>query len=660
MQVCTSPEGIVLTGVGLYPNPRRGAFIAPRNPRARWDDPGYENPDEDGFGATLGPAINDRRGFVFHVACWPLLEQAFDPDPVPHARLFEVCDSLPYVMGRGLMEWSYDYGGLAILRDEYSFPWEPRFADSRFLEGSLNSIYSVDPFSVPEVDQILTERPRAPPSTNSLVSKAIACSEHDPFNSLPVELCSAIAEYLSTADALNARLPSRAFWHLFGSQQFWASRFKGNSDRSWLFEVRNQKNARDWRWLYHRTTNGRIGKGLQNRRLIWGLIRDLTAILELRWSDLASGLSPAWQLDLQQKREWLLTAGSMREQPEGSTQLDEGCRRFNSQKLRIAGHISQMSASTVRLGSSEYIVGISLTTAGGEVVRLGYSNASERPVQLAGLAVLRLAVGLHGIHGLQCIDAQTSEPSIWLGDPNDAPKTERAIGKTQVTALEVGFDGFKMVSIAVSQQPHTTEAPEHDTLRHSALWYPDIPPPTLSLNEDCFIPLPSYTWGFRPLFWTRFGGPHGSYLQNLIKVTISFAGGVRPIDFSFNTEVPADYRSFGRDGTEYGELIEFPIDGPGGEVIDRVKICEEYPRAYGYTAGWWHEEGKLKWLKLYTNRGRTCELGTRSTLPSKQWVFRDISAAPKSAITGFFGAQCRNLSLPITVLGVMTEPLRKT
>jgi hypothetical protein len=233
-------------------------------------------------------------------------------------------------------------------------------------------------------------------------------------------------------------LSSRSFRHLFHSQQFWASRVK--AERPWLFEIGDGKDIQDWRWLYHRTNDRRIGNGLRNRRRVWSLIADLKTILQLRWRELPADLSPAGQLDSRHEWEWLLVAGNLLEQPEGLSQLEEGCVLFKKQKLRIAGHISGVSASTVRVGSSEYIAGISLTNAAGEVVRLGYSNDTERSVQLDGLAGFRLAVGLRGIHAIQCIDAQTREPSAWLGSPDDTPKTERAITQGEILAIGVGFD----------------------------------------------------------------------------------------------------------------------------------------------------------------------------------------------------------------------------
>ena len=100
----------------------------------------------------------------------------------------------------------------------------------------------------------------------------------------------------------------------------------------------------------------------------------------------------------------------------------------------------RVSASTVRVGNLVYIAGITLATAAGEVLELGYSGAGERSVKVSGLAGLNVAVGLGGIHAVQCIDAETEAPSPWLGCPLDAPKTERLVLGARIVGLEVGFD----------------------------------------------------------------------------------------------------------------------------------------------------------------------------------------------------------------------------
>ena len=207
---------------------------------------------------------NDRRGFVFHDACWSLLEQSFYPAPVPLVSVFEVCDSLPKVMAGDCINWGHDYGGLALLRDGF-FPWEDRFEDRPLPDSQRWSDmpYNAEPLAVSEVDEILADTPLTAPGG---ILPFTTLSGHDPFNSLPVELCSAIVIYLPTPDVLNARLASRSFWYIFSSQQFWGSRFRGALDRSWLFEARHFNHVRDWRWLYYRTTNSRIRQGLQNRK----------------------------------------------------------------------------------------------------------------------------------------------------------------------------------------------------------------------------------------------------------------------------------------------------------------------------------------------------------------------------------------------------------
>ncbi|KAK4032771.1 hypothetical protein C8A01DRAFT_40772 [Parachaetomium inaequale] len=509
------PEDIVLTGVGLYTDPDRDAFIASPDPSARWDDPGYGHPNE------------DRRS----------------PD------------------------W-----------------W-------------LNTPYSADPLARAEVDGILAETPQAVPrdvSFPSFTGSVASIVGKDPFNSLPVELCSAIAGHLPTRDALNARLASRSFWHLFDSQQFWASRFKGrNSDRSWLFEAPGlNKGARDWHFLYRRTADSHLGQGLRNRKRIWGLAQDLAVRLGLRLDGLASssGFPPPWQ------GRWVLAAGKMRHETDAFSQLEVGCSQSRIAHLAMPSGITQVAASTVRLGNSAYIAGIALTTAAGEVIRLGYRDASERSVQLSsGLAGFNLAVGLGGIHALQ---------------------TERLAVGTAISALKVGFDGFRMVSIALLQPPHTPGAPRHGTLRRSAIWYPDLPPPAL--------------WAYAASTSPSTGRCRPS------------AGALAGLNI------------------KQAETTEFAIDGPGGEVIDSVEIYQQYPAGGAMGPRWLHEEGELCWLKMHTNRGRACEVGEKpkSRSKSKTVVRKEFSAAPGTAITGFFGAQYRNQASPITAFGVITELLR--
>ena len=137
-------------------------------------------------------------------------------------------------------------------------------------------------------------------------------------------------------------------------------------------------------------------------------------------------------------------------------------------------------------------------------------------------------------------------------------------------------------------------------LRRLAIWYPDVPPRRLNLNERFFVAPDAYTWGYAPLFWTCFGGCGGVYLAALEKITIRGASGC--IYFSFaNPEVPDECRSFGRiaeyaDRDDETEAIELLIDGPGGEIIDKVELCEEL--LPDDVPGWLGRQGLLAWLKV--------------------------------------------------------------
>jgi hypothetical protein len=165
-----------------------------------------------------------------------------------------------------------------------------------------------------------------------------------------------------------------------------------------------------------------------------------------------------------------------------------------------------------------------------------------------------------------------------------------------------------MVSLAFCQQPkpHLLDLgadDDNNSLRDTAIWYPYPPPPNLNLHEDFLVSSYMYKSGYRPLFWTRFGGPGGIYLANLVKISIIRV--LRRMDFVFNCPgVPTGCQSFGRihiddpDSSEESEdeddkPIEFLIDGPGGESIQKVEICQEL-----FETDWVDGDGYLVWLKV--------------------------------------------------------------
>jgi len=558
------------------------------------------------------------------------------------------------------IDWGHDYGGLYRSKTSLKvcFPWEE---DNRFVDRDLGYPqfkYDANPLAFDEVQEILSETPQALPPWNLVLAGTKSSFVEDPFHLLPEELCDAIAAHLPTRDALNARLASRSFWPMFHSQPFWASRFRRNHwERSWLFEATQELEAtggvgrRDWRWLYHRTANARLGPGLWNRKRIWPLVQDVAGILHLSWNEVPFNTATGFVERFTSLRPvlgettseplWATARGNMKGSGTDFNPLTESCKCDKVQRLVFpVNSISEIAASTVHLSGAVYIAGLSLTATNGEVLHVGYTAAgsgSRIRLEKASLMGFNLAVGPSGIHALQTVSwrDEPTQVSAWLGRPNDGPKTQRLsaiVGPNdRAMALKLGFDvspirysawlsflplliasrlekkklqGFRMVSFGAAPhfEPHIPVPHEtiNRNLRQLAIWDPDVPSPTLDLNESFLVTPELYTSGFRPLFWTWFGGPRGIHLSNLVKITIVGLAILR-VDFTFdNPKVPAERHQFPRrelDSDEQGsKMIEFTIDGPQGELINKIEIVKQLLGSKG--DGWGQKEGCITWLKV--------------------------------------------------------------
>lgn len=164
-----------------------------------------------------------------------------------------------------------------------------------------------------------------------------------------------------------------------------------------------------------------------------------------------------------------------------------------------------------------------------------------------------------------------------------------------------------MVSLAIARQPPTPTPTghgihDHGALRRAAIWYPDVPPPHLNLNEEFLAAPQAYTSEYKPLFWSCFGGPGGIYLANLIEVCITEVVGCMSFHYFKRPEVPAECRSFGRVDAEEDlpendvKAVDFWLDGPGGEIIVRVKVWQAFLRRDQGT--WLGKEGRLTRIKV--------------------------------------------------------------
>ena len=206
------------------------------------------------------------------------------------------------------------------------------------------------------------------------------------------------------------------------------------------------------------------------------------------------------------------------------------------------------------------------------------------------------------------------------------------------------------------------------SLQATALWYPTIPSPNLCLKDTSFTGESPSTAGYQPLFWTHFGGPNGIYLRSLTEVCVTGSRSLWSIDFHYATEdTPTEARKLGRGYfTEFSHVTRFPIDGPGGELIQTIDVSIK--RVAGKHLYNFYKHGKLSSFKvsnfisnlvlimhrsqplifcitgviqITTNRGRSVyfqpQIGSR-----KIHTLVPLSIAPGTTLTGFYASQVRS------------------
>lgn len=379
--------------------------------------------DDPGACVLAAPLDFDERRdtFPFHEACWSLLEQSYISKPIPHRRLFEVCRSLPFSDRVDCVTWGHDFGGLISAEDD-SYPWQDLFVDREL------TFASDEPYVVPEIQQLPYETPTWPDISQPLSTKA------DIFAKIPPEIITSISRYLPTVDYLNARLASRSFYPVFHGQQFWASRFLPNADRSWVFESQKWEMANNWLWLYRRTANGT--PGMKNRERVWRLVEKVKEILCLEWIEPISNPIPKANIN------WRQASGDLRPdslQPPYPG-FHGGCRKFHEKQVRIPpSQLSHLAFSLIKLGNVTYITGMRLTLTRDGSIRLGYMADEEHTLDITCLTGFNVAVGSRGIQSIQCILDNTRE-SPWIGCADNAPKTKRLGVFGPITGIKAAFD----------------------------------------------------------------------------------------------------------------------------------------------------------------------------------------------------------------------------
>ncbi|KAH0558968.1 hypothetical protein GP486_004412 [Trichoglossum hirsutum] len=554
-------------------------------------------------------------GFVLHDACWLLLQRAFQPDEIPLGRLLEVCQSLPFPYLGSSINWGHYYGGLYIPDDQCHYPWEDQRTEGDYNE-KMYSYVQENPYNVPEIPPLLAMRLEHPPEWLPKTQR------RDCFSRLPWEILEAVAIKLPTGDALGLRLVSKAFLPLISSGIFWASRFEAGGDRDFIFEKRKSRDTTDWKNLYRLTGHANNSPGLRNRKRIWDLIRPLADLISLR---LAEGPGTACEDRSFANLTWSKVVGDIIEEaslryPRG---FCEGCRLFGTHRAHVPKHLSKISFSIISISNVSYVTGVRLITEKGPDICLGLvSEGNGVTREVTALRGFILAAGSRGIRALKVV-GEDGSPSEWVGRPNNSPITERLARFNSVAALEVGFDGYKIVSFGVSEEVSPsvqTPKVQNLSLRETALWYPTVPESTLCVNEMSFPGENPSSARYQPIFWIHFGGAGGRYLRHITGVSICHLWSLGGLEFHYDTaHGPAGARKLGRyKATITSKISNFPIDGAGGELIETLEV--------GF------ECGDFTSIKITTNRKRSFH--STGLIPSGP--MKPVAIAPGTTLTGLY------------------------
>ena len=158
-----------------------------------------------------------------------------------------------------------------------------------------------------------------------------------------------------------------------------------------------------------------------------------------------------------------------------------------------------------------------------------------------------------------------------------------------------------MVSLAIAETSYPCPdgpADEVESLRDTALWFPEIPGSHLQLNETGFTGMNIPASEFRPLCYTLFGGSSITNLQSLTKISVLCRGSsVRVIDFHYDT---GNIRRLGRRRLRISayDSSYFLINGAKGEIIETIEVdldthLEDHENAKSF---WKH--GRMRSFKV--------------------------------------------------------------
>ncbi|CAJ2499818.1 Uu.00g026710.m01.CDS01 [Anthostomella pinea] len=472
---CTGPgdDDPYLSGVGYHRHDSAENFVPPEA-HQRFDDAGLDplsliairdiNPP--------APEISDAEkatyswGFLFHDACWQLLEQASAPHKVDVKALWRILLSVP--CASDLPNWGHNYGGLYLGVTNDSVRGEHFVLLGATSHLIIPSTFS-DPFKVPELSDILarlridTEDTTAKQSEQrSVISLHDNPSTYDPFSALPFEIKEMLLTYVASKDAANLRLASREIAALGLSQYFFQSRFWPSHELGSVFDgfllSPSERIGLGWKALFlemkTRLKYNRVCLGERNRFRIWNqtlrpLVNAMDNIRAL--SELKGGQEWKSEVGSSEGLDWPSVKTSRNIDPEAYGEIRR--REFRAEVVVPPIEVEAVHVSFAEFfGGRRYITGLRFSFGKDSDVEVGYiSRALEETLHVeGGLKGFHSAVDECGFRALALHMGQhmTSEYLHWAGSPgtlSQVPaRTSSAVGR-----IRASFDAFRMQSISI-------------------------------------------------------------------------------------------------------------------------------------------------------------------------------------------------------------------
>ncbi|KAF5984738.1 pyrimidine 5'-nucleotidase [Fusarium bulbicola] len=572
---------------------RSGSSIVPVNPNARYDD--RRQVDDDGFPVEEddddhepdveinlvnilhpNPPPEWRLGFLFHDACWSLLnfEQKVDL-----RNLFLLCVSTPTGPDL-LLNFGHDYGGVAVADYEGSI----EVLVSRFK--SYKDTVEVDranPLEIPSLKKAINFAARMQQDAfQSILDRSTLSTDKYVFNYFPPEILDRIVTFLPSPDVHSLRLASRVFATLSLSERFWGSRFTEGHEFDYIPEVFATPPT-SWRALYlslHIWASENMGMG--NRERVWPLVQDFHKTLgQMKDVDCLGNvfIGSAFEPEAPSPGP-LITA--QRYVSEAGTLFMGGSRALWGRSAKFPQHlkIMLMSVSFVDLPDGSYISGLMFVGADGVFESLGYTHKSQmehitlpEDQYVKGFEV---ALDVRGFRAIAAI-TQDGTTSSWAGDPADCPR-RRLIDVEGISLIVAEFDALKLVSLSRDRKTNTLEP------RDRLLWYPEIPSPELFL--DGVRPLDEKVRPNVPIETVFFGENDGRYIRQMTAIGTHIFDWclVDRLNFEFMDDSierclgDLEYETEQSDRVpqrypEHGNSMGFiEIDGGSGEEIESLEV----------------------------------------------------------------------------------------